>query len=225
MTASQRVGVYFEDDTEPMKPESLAEATESTIGHYDQRADSFWEGTKDHDVSQNRQALLRHLQGQAPYSLLDLGCGPGRDLIFFKGEGHVAVGLDGSSKFCEMARNKSGCQVLQQNFVAMELPVEHFNGIFANASLFHVPTQELPRVLLELHAALRPGGVLFASNPRGNNQEGFGEHDARFGSYWDVPTWQHMLTSAGFVELEHYYRPPKLPRDQQPWFASVWRKG
>eukprot|EP00240_Pyramimonas_obovata_P014727 CAMPEP_0118951910 /NCGR_PEP_ID=MMETSP1169-20130426/53922_1 /TAXON_ID=36882 /ORGANISM="Pyramimonas obovata, Strain CCMP722" /LENGTH=212 /DNA_ID=CAMNT_0006899057 /DNA_START=178 /DNA_END=816 /DNA_ORIENTATION=+ len=196
----------------------------STIGHYDRYAERFWEGTKDHDVSQNRDALIRHLQGTPPQTILDLGCGPGRDLMIFKEAGFEVVGLDGSQKFCEAARKYSGCEVWQQNFLELDLPELYFDGIFANASLFHVPTQELGRVLGQLHASLKPGGTFFASNPRGENSEGFSQHDSRYGAYWDVPTWRAMCESAGFVELEHYYRPPGRPRNQQPWLATVWRK-
>ena len=95
-------------------------------------------------------------------------------------------------------------------------------GIFANASLFHVPTQELERVLSELHASLKPGGVLLSSNPRGDNREGW--NGQRYGAYHDLEHWRALLTAAGFTELEHYYRPTGLPRDQQPWLVSVWRK-
>ena len=104
----------------------------------------------------------------------------------------------------------------------LKLPARHFDGIFANASLFHVPRQELPRVLSELRASLRPDGVLFTSNPRGNNEEGWNR--GRFGVYHDLQSWRAYLETAAFQELEHYYRPPGLPLVQQPWLASVWRK-
>ena len=97
-----------------------------------------------------------------------------------------------------------------------------FDGIFANASLFHVPSAALPQVLAHLFAALKPGGVLFSSNPRGENQEGLSGE--RYGCYWNLDTWRRFVTAAGFAEITHYYRPPGLPRDQQPWLASVWRK-
>src|SRR5687767_869615 len=185
----------------------------STLAHYDRNARSFWEGTKDHDVRQNYVALLEAIEGAPPFAILDFGCGPGRDLEYFRSLGHEAVGLDGSEQFAAMARAYSGCEVLHQDFLALDLPPARFDGIFANASLFHVPGAELPRVLRELHAALKPRGVLFASNPRGDNQEGMSGE--RYGAYWDLDTWRAFVTAAGFTELKHYFRPPGLPRDQQ----------
>ncbi|MBD8600819.1 class I SAM-dependent methyltransferase [Pseudomonas sp. CFBP 8772] len=202
--------------------EDLAQITATTLGNYNEVAEGFREGTRDHDVSQNIDALLRNITGSAPFQILDFGCGPGRDLQTFTAMGHIATGLDGSERFADMARADSGCDVLHQNFLELNLPNERFDGIFANASLFHVPRQELPRVLRELRAALKPGGVLFSSNPRGDNQEGWkGE---RYGAFHDLASWTGLLTEAGFTEVEHYYRPAGLPRDQQPWLASVWRR-
>lgn len=203
-------------------PDELERITALTLADYDQTAERFREGTRDHDVSQNIEALLRHLEGQAPQRILDFGCGPGRDLKTFTRLGHSPVGVDGSAEFVAMARADSGCEVWHQNFLALDLPPAHFDGVFANATLFHVPLSELPRVLKVLHATLKPRGVLFSSNPRGDNREGW--NGRRYGAYHDFDSWKRYLTDTGFVELEHYYRPAGLPREQQPWLASVWRK-
>ena len=200
----------------------MEEVSRRTLAHYDQRAEDFWQGTKDHDVRQNMDALLRHIEAAPPFTILDFGCGPGRDLKAFKALGHVAVGLEGSTRFAAMAREYSGCEVLEQDFLALDLPAARFHGVFANASLFHVPGGELPRVLGKLHATLKPGGVLFSSNPRGANEEGWNK--GRYGVYHDLEAWRRYLAAAGFAELDHYYRPPGLPREQQPWLASVWRR-
>jgi SAM-dependent methyltransferase len=192
-----------------------------TLAHYDASAQSFWEGTRDHDVSQNYDALLRAIEGPPPFTILDFGCGPGRDLAHFKALGHEAVGLDGAATFAQMAR-ATGCEVLHQNFLRLSLPAGRFHGIFANASLFHVPRQELGRVLGELREALRPRGVLFCSNPHGPDTEGF--RAERYGAFLTFETWSACVTSAGFREVEHYYRPQGQPRAQQPWLATVWRK-
>jgi SAM-dependent methyltransferase len=202
--------------------EDLTRVTRVTLADYGERAENFWERTRDHDVSQNIEALLRHIQADAPFAILDFGCGPGRDLRAFVQRGHRVVGLEGAPALADMARAYGGCEVWQQDFMRLALPHARFDGIFANASLFHVPRQELPRVLRQLHATLKPGGVLFSSNPRGDNQENI--NGERYGAYHDLAAWREYLDAAGFSELEHYYRPPGLPREQQPWLASVWRR-
>jgi SAM-dependent methyltransferase len=193
-----------------------------TLADYDRRAEAFWAGTRDHDVTQNIAALLDAIEGTPPFTLLDFGCGPGRDLEALTARGHVAIGLEGSPEFAAMARAHSGCEVWQQNFFALDLPPDTFDGVFANASLFHVPSRALPDVLGKLHGCLKPGGVLFSSNPRGDNREGWA--GGRYGVYHDLEAWRRYVTAAGFAELAHYYRPADLPREQQPWLASVWRK-
>lgn len=205
-----------------MDKDRLHQLTELTLAHYERNADAFWSGTHDHDVSQNIDALLRHIEASAPYVILDFGCGPGRDLKTFSALGHQAIGLDGSARFVEMARQNSGCEVWHQDFLDLDLPVERFDGVFANASLFHVPTQELPRVLGALHRTLKPGGVLFSSNPRGHNEEIW--NGQRFGAYHDLEGWRRLVTAAGFVEMTHYYRPEGLPREEQPWLATAYRR-
>ena len=205
-----------------LSAEQLAQISALTVRHYQDCAEDFREGTREHDVSQNIAALLAPIEATAPYQILDFGCGPGRDLRTFSAMGHTAIGLDGCPRFVEMARADSGCEAWQQDFLALDLPPERFDGVFANAVLFHIPSQELPRVLVQLHATLKPGGVLFSSNPRGDNQEGW--QGDRYAAYYDLNTWRALLTAAGFSELQHYYRPAGLPREQQPWLASVWRR-
>jgi SAM-dependent methyltransferase len=205
----------------PIEPHEFDEISTRTLAYYEQRAEAFRDGTQDHDVSQNIAALLRHIEGEPPFVILDFGCGPGRDLKTLTGLGHTAIGLEGAAGFAAMARADTGCEVWQQDFRRLHLPSEHFDGIFANASLFHIPSQELPRVLRQLHGALKPDGVLFSSNPRGANEEGWNR--GRYGVYHNLEAWRVYMSDANFVELEHYYRPSGVPRGQQPWLASVWR--
>jgi SAM-dependent methyltransferase len=196
--------------------------TRRTLAHYNRNARQFFSGTIDHDVSQNIGALLDAITSPPPWTILDIGCGPGRDLKTFAGLGHRAIGLDGAAEFVTMARDYAGCEVWQQDLLQLDLPSEMFDGVFANAVLFHVPSAALPQVLRRLHATLKPGGVLFSSNPRGHNEEGW--NGERYGSYYDFPTWETFMLEAEFSPLHHYYRPPNRPREQQPWLASVWRK-
>ncbi len=200
---------------------NLTEITQQTIAHYEAYAQSFWEGTKDHDVSQNIAAFLGACKNDKPLDILDFGCGPGRDVLHFKSLGHRPVGLDGSAAFCQMAAELTGCPVLWQNFLELDLPTQAFDGIYANASLFHVPRQHLPDVLKKLHRSLRSEGILFTSNPRGNQEAVQGQ---RYGNYMEMETSERFLAAANFEVLHHYYRPHGLPCNQQPWLAIVSKR-
>src|ERR1700738_443429 len=87
-----------------LHPQDLQKIARLTLEHYNKRAEEFWEGTRDHNVSQNIEALLRHIEGEPPFTILDFGCGPGRDLKAFAAKGHIAIGLEGAAHFAAMAR-------------------------------------------------------------------------------------------------------------------------
>ncbi|MEC8380335.1 MAG: class I SAM-dependent methyltransferase [Myxococcota bacterium] len=199
----------------------MSQLTQNTIRHYHECAEDFWEGTKDHDVSQNIAALLRKLPKDSTH-ILDFGCGPGRDLMTLTKLGYTAIGLDGASEICELARRHSNCEVWQQDFIDLDLPSNFFHGVFANATLFHIPKTSLSTVLEKLHCCLKDNGVVFCSNPRGPDIEQINE--LRYGNYMDVTGWSAFFNDAGFDYCEHYFRPPGLPRDEQPWLAMVWTK-
>jgi SAM-dependent methyltransferase len=202
----------------------VPDITARTLNSYDQTAEAFWAGTRDHDVTQNYAALLEALPSSEPLRLLDFGCGPGRDLVALSARGHVLTGLDGSAVFVEMARAQSGCRVLQQNFLELALGEQQFDGVFANASLFHVPQAELPRVLGELFRALVPGGVLFCSNPRSFERDWEGFKGERYGSFLTIQSWLAQLEAAGFLVEHHFLRPADKPANEQPWLAIVARR-
>lgn len=195
-----------------------------TIAEYQATAESFREGTWNHDVSQNRNALVAAMP-KNPGKILDLGCGPGRDLIAFKRQGHTAIGLDATPAFVEMAQQASGCEVWQQSFLSLDLPPETFDGIFANASLIHVPRAEMVRVLKDLWRALIPGGALVMSMGR-QDGEGYIRRPTgyRYVAGWEYETLAPCVEQAKFEILHHYYRPPGLPCEQQSWLVIVARR-
>ena len=125
--------------------DQLKDLTRRTIGHYEFNAESYRTGTADHDVSQNYSALLDSIESKKPFKILDLGCGPGRDLKYFKSLGHIPVGVEGSETFVEIARKSTGCDVFNMDFINLDLPQMEYDGIFANAALFHTPRQEIGR--------------------------------------------------------------------------------
>lgn len=189
-----------------------------TLQYYNANAESYWQGTKDHDVTQNIESFLAACVPGKSLDILDFGCGPGRDIKYLKSLGHFPTGLDGSEEFCRFARHYTNCPILHQTFLNLKLPKEQFDGIFANASLFHIPSQELHRVLDKLHGALRTTGILFCSNPRGDDE---GWQGQRYGTYMELNTIQSYMEAAGFELIHHYYRPEDKPRSEQPWLAVV----
>ncbi len=82
-----------------LNPQDLKKIASLTLDYYDQRAEEFWQGTRDHDVKQNIAALLQWIEGEPPFTILDFGCGPGRDLKVFSELGHIAVGLEGAARW------------------------------------------------------------------------------------------------------------------------------
>ena len=128
----------------------LDEISSRTIGHYERHAREFRDGTMDHDVSQNIDALLAAIGRPGSHKILDFGCGPGRDLQTFRSLGHEPIGLDGCEQFVEMARSHAHVEVWHEDFLALSLPDDTFDGVFANASLFHVPGTALPEVLRQI---------------------------------------------------------------------------
>ena len=190
----------------------------TTLEYYDANAESYWQGTKDHDVTQNIESFLAACVTEKSLDILDFGCGPGRDIKVFESLGHFPTGLDGSEEFCQFARRHTHSPILHQTFLNLKLLKEQFDGIFANASLFHIPSQELHRVLIKLKRTLRSGGILFCSNPRG---DGEGWQGQRYGHYMELNLIQSYMEAAGFEIIHHYYRPEDKPRSEQPWLAIV----
>jgi SAM-dependent methyltransferase len=194
-----------------------------TIAEYQTTAEGFREGTWDHDVSQNRAALIAAMP-RNPGRILDFGCGPGRDIVAFQAEGQEVIGLDATPAFVTMAQQIGG-QVWQQNFLNLELPEQFFDGIFANASLLHVPHSEMLRVLQDLYRSLVPEGAIVMSLARGQG-EGFVDRltGQRYTSYWEYETMSPLLEQAGFTIDHHYYRPPGLPLAMQSWVVLVAKR-
>ena len=146
--------------------QQLREITVRTIGHYELNAENYRVGTADHDVSQNYEALLESIESKKPFKILDLGCGPCRDLKYFKSLGHLPIGIEGSKTFVEIAAEYSGCEVYLMDLINLDLPECEYDGIFANATLFYTPRQEIIRVMSQLNNTLKDLGILFCSNPK-----------------------------------------------------------
>ena len=142
-----------------------------------------------------------------------------------KAQNQTVIGLDATPAFVEMARQASGCEVWQQSFLSLDLPKDCFDGIFANASLIHVPRSEMARVLQDLWRSLILNGVLLMSMGRGD-WEGYTARTCgyRYVVAWEYETLAPYVEQAGFKIINHYYRPPGLPQQEQSWLVIVAKK-
>jgi SAM-dependent methyltransferase len=138
-----------------LNSQDLEKITDLTLEYYNRHADDFWEGTRNHDVSQNIAAMLQYIESERPFTILDFGCGPGRDLKAFTELGHLATGLEGAAHLAAMARAYSSCEVWQQDFLKLDLPDNYFDfflGLNFNRLLrpARAPRPESPKEKAEL---------------------------------------------------------------------------
>jgi ubiquinone/menaquinone biosynthesis C-methylase UbiE len=141
-------------------------------------------------------------------NILDVGCGPGRDMAWFESHNINVTGVDFSSSMLEIARTQVHGSLVQADMRKLPLGAQSVDGIWCSASLLHLPKTDSPAALLEFKRVLKPSGVLFLAV-----QEGEGEHlemrevygeNQRFFARYSVPEITRMLEAAGFEILDGY---------------------
>ena len=145
-----------------------------TLSYYNDSAKSFIEGTINTDVSDLRRHFLNYLPDSA--HILDLGCGSGRDSKAFLEQGYTVTAMDGSIECCKLASDYIGQEVICQTFEELDFD-QAFDGVWACASLLHVPYGELTGIFMKIAQALKRGGVLYASFKYGEFE---GERHGRY---------------------------------------------
>jgi SAM-dependent methyltransferase len=138
-----------------------------SAGYYDQNGEAFFRRTVDLDMGAERARFLAHLLPGA--SILDAGCGSGRDALAFARAGYAVTAFDASPEMVRLAQGHTGLPVLQLTFKKMTW-LEAFDGVWASASLLHVARADLPETFGRVVAALRPGGVAYASFKLGEDE-------------------------------------------------------
>ena len=146
------------------------------------------------------EPFLRELPPWA--HVLDAGCGPGRNAAAFKSRGYRVTGIDASPAMVELAR-RSGIDAHVMTFQQMTFH-EEFDGIWASASVLHVPRAELPEVLHRFARALKPEGILYVSLKEGQSERI--AEDGRFFSYYTLNEFSDLLTSTGLFKVRKAWK-------------------
>ena len=131
-----------------------------TLDYYDNNAKAFAENTSNIVFSEIQDTFLAELKNGA--SILDFGCGSGRDTCYFLKKGYKVTALDGSAELCRIAEAKTGIPVIQMDFNDFE-EQDMYDGIWACSSILHLSRQELKQVLVLMEQALHKGGIIYTS--------------------------------------------------------------
>lgn len=172
-------------------------AEDNNIKYYDDNAASFIAGTQNVDMSLWRDKFESYIS--AGGSILDAGCGSGRDSRAFLQQGYKVTAFDASSEMCRATAELTGLDVKQMKFQDVAYSAE-FDGIWACASLLHVSYDELPDVMKRLMRALKPGGTIYVSFKYGEGTMTKG--DRTFSNFTEL-TVKEMLENAGLEVIEY----------------------
>jgi SAM-dependent methyltransferase len=153
--------------------------------------------------------------------ILDAGCGSGRDSKAFLDAGYDVVSFDASEEMCRRASEYIGKPALNMRFEDVAYEAE-FDGIWACASLLHVPVEELPDVLKKMGRALKPGGVMYASFKYGEGTVFRGER--QFSDFTEVSIVP-LFEQAGFEIVSNIVGSDSRPgREDEKWVNVIGKK-
>ncbi|ENV52208.1 Tellurite resistance protein-related protein [Acinetobacter junii CIP 107470 = MTCC 11364] len=190
-----------------------------TSNYYNQHAQAFFENTYQVEMESLYAPFLRYLPEQA--SILDLGCGSGRDILAFKKKGYQVEAIDYSAELVKKARELTNIEVCQQSFYDLA-ENNKYDGIWACASLLHCDRDRLPEVMGRIFKALKPNGVLYMSFKYGNTDR---EKDGRQFTDLDEQQAQALLDQLDGVELlQQWVSVDKRPDRNEEWLNILWKK-
>ena len=190
-----------------------------TIDYYNQNADSFVRGTVSVDFKKTQDKFLRLLTGK---TILDFGCGSGRDTKYFLESGFDVTATDGSEELCKSASTYTGIQV--KHILFQDLDEEDFyDGIWACSSILHLPKDELLIVINKMSRALRTDGIIYTSFKYGNFE---GERNGRFFTDFTLDVFKDFISDVKDIVIEEYWitRDVRPGREDEKWLNLILRK-
>ena len=170
-----------------------------TLNYYNQHADAFIEGTQNADMSQQYRLFRKYLPDGG--KILDLGCGSGRDSAYFQSLGFEVTAVDGSQELCRRVGEIYGIPATCIRFEELDFAAA-FDGVWACASLLHVKKKDMPTVMGKVSAALKPGGVLYASFKYGSEER---VSNGRFFNDYTEDDLSTLLTPQNHLTLQEYW--------------------
>lgn len=191
-----------------------------TLGYYDNHADEFYEGTVNVEFSSTQDRFLAKLQPGS--SILDFGCGSGRDTKYFLEKSYDVDAIDGSAALCELASEYTGIEVKQMFFEELS-EVKRYDGIWACSSILHLSVDELAGVMRKMVAALKGNGIIYTSFKYGTFS---GERNGRYFTDMTEETFAEFIGEIGNLEVEEQWitLDARPGRGEEKWLNLILRK-
>ena len=187
--------------------------------YYDSNGEEFFENTVNVDMSPHYKEFLNEIPPNG--HILDAGCGSGRDTLMFKSYGYEVTSFDGSTKMCQLASEHANQEVLHLQFQEINFePI--FDGIWASASLLHVPSTELDDVLIRLKNSLKDGGALYASFKYGDFE---GQRNGRYFNDFTDKTVEKLFKRLNFKIMNIWFTyDVREGREDEKWVNILVKK-
>jgi SAM-dependent methyltransferase len=204
-----------------MKAQIVKSASTTTQEYYDRHATEYCEATRNRDLGEIYDRFLEHLSPGA--HILDAGSGSGRDTKIFLKRGYQVTAIDASPKLARLADEYTHhpCQVLRFQDLAFE---RTFDGVWACASLLHVPRNEMEDVLFRFGKALKPGGIMYVSLKEGEGELVAG--DGRFFRNYTRSSFEELLTRVPQLHEIGYWKTDEVPTGNQTrsWLGFLLKR-
>lgn len=189
-----------------------------TKEYYQNNAQAFFDDTVNADISEQYEHFLKYIPNGG--RILDFGCGSGRDTKAFLQKGYCVDSIDGSSELCKLASDYCGIQVKCMDFYDLS-DTEKYDGIWACASLLHIPKNEMPIMLSKMKKALVQNGVIYASFKLGDFE---GNRNGRFFSDVNPVIFEEMISDViGLVKVDEWFTEDVRPEKNTTWYNTILR--
>lgn len=192
----------------------------NTINYYNQNAENFIANTQNADMHPTQERFLRLLDANT--SILDFGCGSGRDTKYFLEKGYQVTATDGSAEICRLASEFTGIEVKEMLFQELDT-MNQYDGIWACSSILHLPKKELLPVIQKMCEALKDNGIIYTSFKYGDFE---GERNGRYFTDFTEKTFQEVIEKIPKLTIEeHWITSDVRPgRGEEKWLNLILRK-
>lgn len=190
-----------------------------TIYYYDNNAEAFADSTADIEFSEIQDLFLGELERGS--EILDFGCGSGRDTRYFLQHGYRVTAVDGSAELCRIAEGQTVIPVIQMDFRDFD-EKDKYDGIWACASILHLPKDELKSVLTHMEMALHTGGIIYTSFKYGDF---FGMRNGRYFTDFTEDSFKCFAAEIEYIMIEKIWitNDARPGRQDEKWLNTILR--